>query len=359
MNRPRSTQSALRKRAAAPIRAAAVRERRVPLKRDATHRLGAIKHPQRGHLMTEQRNARSTNLDSLTHSAAFDVMNAEDARVPRAVAKAKREIVRAIEIVSAAWQRSGRLIYIGAGTSGRLGVLDASECPPTFRSDPRMVRGIIAGGKKALWRSVEGAEDEAGAAVAAIRDIGLTRRDVLMGIATGGTTPYVHAALAEARRRGAKTIFFACVPKRQVRATCDVDIRVLVGPEVLTGSTRLKAGTATKLVLNMITTLSMVRLGKTYGNLMVDLNSYACRKLVDRATRVVSEVTGQSYAASGSLLRAAQGSAKTAIVMGLCNVGRDAAAQLLKQHGGRVREVLRAGLSGSRRLRLARARSRA
>lgn len=318
-----------------------------------------MKQTRRGHLLTEQRNARSTNLDALTLADAFDVMNAEDVQVPRAVAKAKREIVRAIEMVSAAWQRGGRLIYIGAGTSGRLGVLDASECPPTFRSDPRMVRGIIAGGKKALWRSVEGAEDEASAAVAAIRDMKLTRHDVLMGIATGGTTPYVHAALAEARRRGTKTIFFACVPRQQVHATCDVDIRVLVGPEVLTGSTRLKAGTATKLVLNTITTLSMVRLGKTFGNLMVDLNSYACRKLVDRATRVVSEVTGQSYSASSRLLRAARGSAKTAIVMGLCGLPRDAAEQLLRRHGGRVRGVMQSAGTGSRRARTARARSRA
>ncbi|QDV90668.1 N-acetylmuramic acid 6-phosphate etherase [Phycisphaerae bacterium RAS2] len=353
MTRRKPTQGASRKRAAT------VKERRAPLNRSATHRLGAVKHPQRGHLMTEQRNARSMKLDALTISAAFDVMNAEDARVPGAVAKAKREIVRAIEIVSSAWQRGGRLIYIGAGTSGRLGVLDASECPPTFRSDPKMVRGIIAGGKKALWRSVEGAEDEASAAVAAIRDIGLTRRDVLMGIATGGTTPYVHAALAEARRRGAKTIFFACVPMRQVRAACDVDIRVLVGPEVLTGSTRLKAGTATKLVLNTITTLSMVRLGKTYGNLMVDLNSYACRKLVDRATRVVSEVIRGSYDVSGQLLHAARGSAKTAIVMGLHGLDRDAAEKLLKEHGGRVREVMHSTGGPRRRARPARARSRA
>ncbi|QOJ02135.1 MAG: N-acetylmuramic acid 6-phosphate etherase [Planctomycetia bacterium] len=335
------------------------RTRRAKPIRRGTRGLGAAKHQRRGHLLTEQRNRRSMNLDALTLSDAFEVMNAEDAQVPRAVAKAKREIVRAIEMVSAAWQHGGRLIYIGAGTSGRLGVLDASECPPTFRSDPRMVRGIIAGGKKALWRSVEGAEDEASAAVAAIRDMKLTRHDVLMGIATGGTTPYVHAALAEARRRGAKTIFFACVPRQQVRATCDVDIRVLVGPEVLTGSTRLKAGTATKLVLNMITTLSMVRLGKTFGNLMVDLNSYACRKLVDRATRVVSEVTGHSYSSSGRLLRAARGSAKTAIVMGLCGLPRDAAEQLLRRHGGRVRGVIQSAGTGSRRARTARARSRA
>src|SRR5262245_2911460 len=268
------------------------------------------------------------------------MMNAEDASVPAAVAKAKTEIIRAIETISTAWKNGGRLIYIGAGTSGRLGVLDASECPPTFRSDPKMVRGIIAGGKKALWRSIEGAEDDERAAVKAVRDMKIGPRDVLMGIATGGTTPYVHAALAEARRRKAKTVLFACVPKSQVRAKCDIDIRVLVGPEVLTGSTRLKAGTATKLVLNMITTLSMVRLGKTYGNLMVDLNSYACRKLVDRATRVISEITGREYEDSGELLHAARGSVKTAIVMDSLKLTRAEAVQKLAKCKGRVREAL-------------------
>ncbi|HWL92543.1 MAG TPA: N-acetylmuramic acid 6-phosphate etherase [Phycisphaerae bacterium] len=294
----------------------------------------------RGHLLTEKRNQRSLELDSLSIADAFDVMSAEDQSVPRAVAKAKSDIVRAITMVSSAWQRGGRLIYIGAGTSGRLGVLDASECPPTFRSDPKMVRGIIAGGKKALWRSVEGAEDDPKAAEKEIRKMKVAKSDVLMGIATGGTTPYVHAGLAEARRRGAKTIFFACVPKSQVEAAADVDIRVLTGPEILSGSTRLKAGTATKLVLNMITTLSMVQLGKVYGNLMVDLNSYACRKLVDRATRVVMAVTGVNRDEAGRLLHDARGKAKTAIVMQLRGLNRRDAESLLKKHDGRARGAI-------------------
>lgn len=294
----------------------------------------------RGHLLTEQRNDHSTSLDTLPVSAAFDVMNAEDRSVPIAVAKAKPAIVKAIGVVSDAWQQGGRLIYVGAGTSGRLGVLDASECPPTFRSDPKMVRGIIAGGKKALWRSVEGAEDEPAAAREALRELKLKSKDVVMGIASGGTTPYVHAALAEARRRKAKSIFFACVPKSQAAADCDVDIRVLTGPEILTGSTRLKAGTATKLVLNMITTLSMVRIGKTYGNLMVDLNTYACRKLVDRATRVVRSVTGLDRSGAAALLKSAKGRAKTAIVMHECGLSRIDAERLLKKHGGRVAAAL-------------------
>jgi len=294
----------------------------------------------RGHLLTETINRKSANLDALSVSAAFDVMSAEDRTVPLAVAKAKPAIVQAIKLVADAWRKGGRLIYVGAGTSGRLGVLDASECPPTFRSDPKMVQGIIAGGRKALWRSIEGAEDEGSAVVAILREMKLNKHDVVMGIASGGTTPYVHAALAEARKRKAGTIFFACVPKRQVPVDCDVDIRVLTGPEVLTGSTRLKAGTATKLTLNMITTLAMVQIGKTHGNLMVDLNSYACRKLVDRATRVVQQLTGCDRKAAGELLRAARGKAKTAIVMGRLGVSRAEAEKRLAAVDGRLREAL-------------------
>jgi N-acetylmuramic acid 6-phosphate etherase len=294
----------------------------------------------RGNLLTEQRHADSVAFDSLSIAEGFDLMNAEDATVPIAVMKAKPAIVKAVKAVSATWSQGGRLVYVGAGTSGRLGVLDAAECPPTFRSDPSMVRGIIAGNRKALWRSVEGAEDEPEVAKAAIGDLKINRRDVVMGIATGGTTPFVHAALAAARHRRATTIFFACVPKSQVAADCDIDIRVLTGPEVLTGSTRLKAGTATKLVLNMITTLGMVRIGKVYGNLMVDLNTYACHKLVDRATRVVARVTGLSRDEATTLLHAARGRAKTAIVMHLLGLNRREAEQRLERHGGRVRDAL-------------------
>jgi len=304
-----------------------------------------IRNPEssRGHLLTERHNPKSRALDAMSIPDAFDLMNAEDAGVPAAVARAKRDIVRAIQLVAGAWRKGGRLIYVGAGTSGRLGVLDAAECPPTFRSDPRMVRGVIAGGRKALWRSVEGAEDDPTAARKAIAAMNVGKADVVMGVATGGTTPYVHAALAEAHRRRAATVFLACVPKSQVRAAGDVDIRVLLGPEVLSGSTRLKAGTATKLVLNMITTLGMVQLGKTYGNLMVDLNTFACRKLADRAARVVAAATGLSYEAAGRLLRAAHGHAKTAIVMHGRGLSRSAAAELLARCNGRVRAALSEG----------------
>jgi N-acetylmuramic acid 6-phosphate etherase len=294
----------------------------------------------RGHLLTEQRLADSSRLDVLSINEAFGVMNRADRSVPRAVALARRAIVRAVQRVTAAWRCGGRLIYVGAGTSGRLGVLDASECPPTFGSDRAMVQGVIAGGRKALWRSVEGAEDDGRAGARAIRSLRVVSRDVVMGIATGGTTPFVHAALAAARSRGATTIFFACVPRSQVRVPCDVDIRVLVGPEVLTGSTRLKAGTATKLVLNTITTLGMVQLAKTYGNLMVDLNSDACRKLTDRATRVIQSATGVSRFRAASLLRAARGQAKTAIVMQALGATYSEARRRLERCDGRVRRAI-------------------
>lgn len=298
-------------------------------------------HPKtRGHLPTEQRNPRSMRIDRLPLDAAVRLVNDEDARIAAAVRRAAPAITRAIKLVENAWRGGGSLIYVGAGTSGRLGVLDAAECPPTFRSDPRMVRGLIAGGRRALQRAVEGAEDDEQAARADIRKLKVGPRDVVFGIATGGTTPYVHAALAEARRRRAKTIFLACVPRQHARAAVDVDIRVLTGPEILTGSTRMKAGLATKMVLNTISTLAMVRIGKVYENLMVDLNAYACRKLTDRATRMLATLTGRSYAESHELLRAARGKVKTGLVMHRRVVSHDAAEKLLEHHRGNVREAL-------------------
>ena len=294
----------------------------------------------RGHFLTEQRNPRSMDIDRMSIAQGFDVMNAEDASIAGAVAAARDDVVRAIELVVAAFQAGGRLIYVGAGTSGRLGVLDASECPPTFLSDPEMVQGIIAGGPGAMFRAVEGAEDsrEAGAEVMDERGVG--PKDVVFGIATGGSTPYVHGALRRARERGARTVFFACVPKEQCDDQADVSIRVLVGPEVLTGSTRLKAGTATKMVLNMVTTLSMIRIGKVYQNLMVDVNSRSNRKLVDRGARMIATVTGVDRQEAFRLLEAADGRVKTAIVMHLRGVDRATAEDLLARHAGRVRDVL-------------------
>lgn len=294
----------------------------------------------RGHLMTELRNPRSTRLDRMSISEAVDLMNAEDATVAQAVAAARDEICEAIELVVAAFEAGGRLIYVGAGTSGRLGVLDASECPPTFLSDPRMVQGAIAGGWDALRMAVEGAEDfpEHGAAKMDEMDVG--PNDVVMGISTGGTTPYVHGALARAKERGAKTVFFGCVDANHVEDSADVSIRVLVGPEIVTGSTRMKAGTATKMVLNTITTVSMVRIGKVYENLMVDVNTRANKKLVDRGTRMIQTVTGMERAASAKLLEASGGHVKTALVMHANGVERAEAERLLKQCRGRLADIL-------------------
>ena len=281
------------------------------------------------------------NIDRLSTEQAFDVMNAEDAAIAGAVAAAKNEICQAIELVVGAFQGGGRLIYLGAGTSGRLGVLDASECPPTFLSDPRMVQAVIAGGWDALRRSIEGAEDhpEDGAAEMDAMQVG--PGDVVFGITTGGTTPYVHGALRRAKERGARTVFFGCVDAGHVADEADVSIRVLVGPEVITGSTRLKAGTATKMVLNMITTLSMVRIGKVYENLMVDVNTRANRKLVDRGTRMIQTVTGLERVEAAKLLDASGGHVKTALVMHARGVGRDEAEALLAAHRGHVAPILK------------------
>jgi N-acetylmuramic acid 6-phosphate etherase len=296
----------------------------------------------RGHLLTEQRNERSLCIDRLSIAEAVDVMNGEDATIPGAVARAKPEIVKAIQFVVAAFKAGGRLIYVGAGTSGRLAVVDASECPPTFLSPPEMVQGIIAGGQMAMFRSVEHAEDSASDGAAMMDEKQVGPKDVVCGIASGGTTPYVHGAIARAKALGAKTVFFACVPKEQASDEADVSIRVLVGPEVITGSTRLKSGTATKMVLNMITTLSMVQMGKVYENLMVDLNARACVKLVDRSARIISRISGAPRDVALSLLDQADGRVKTAIVMYKRNVGRQEAEALIAKHNGRVRDVLEA-----------------
>lgn len=293
----------------------------------------------RGHLLTEMRNPRSANLGSMSTAQAVELMLAEDASVPAAVAAAKREIEQAIELVVAAFEAGGRLIYVGAGTSGRLGVLDASECPPTFLSDPRMVQGVIAGGWEALRRPVEGAEDSPADGAARMDELLIDGRDVVFGIASGGTTPFVHGAIGRARARGGKTVFFACVPREQVPDGAEVSIRVLVGPEVLTGSTRLKAGTATKLVLNMVTTVAMVRLGKVVDNLMVDVNTRSNRKLVDRGIRILGALTGLERAPALALLDASDGHVKTALVIHRYGVDAARARELLAKVGGRIGDL--------------------
>ncbi len=294
----------------------------------------------RGHLLTEQANPRSAHLDALSLSDAFDVMNAEHAGLAQAVQQARPRIIAAIELITAAFRQGGRLIYVGAGTSGRLGVLDAAECPPTFLTDPEMVQGVIAGGDAALKSSIERAEDDPAAGAAAMDERGVGERDVVFGIATGGTTPFVHGALRRASQRGARTVFFACVPAEQAADSADVSIRVLTGPEVLTGSTRLKAGIATKMVLNIVSTLSMVRLGKVFGNLMVDVDAGRCAKLTDRAIRIVMAAAGSPREAARNQLAAADGHVKTAIVMARRGLDREAARRLLAERAGSVRAAL-------------------
>lgn len=271
---------------------------------------------------------------------AFDLINSEDAKIAQAVADARGDICRAVELVVEAFRSDGRLIYVGAGTSGRLGVLDATECPPTFLTDPGMVLGVIAGGTDALTRSVERAEDRPEDGAAAMDEHEVTGQDVIFGIATGGTTPFVHGAIAEAKRRGAKTVFFACVPQSQCPDAADVSIRVITGPEVLTGSTRMKAGTATKMVLNLVTTIAMVQLGKVYENLMVDVSTGANAKLLDRGTRMVQTVTGLSREDAAALLREADGRVKTAGVMHARGVDRAGAERLLEAVDGRLDQVI-------------------
>lgn len=289
---------------------------------------------------TERRNPRTASIDLASPLEIVDVINAEDSMVPEAVATQRSEIAAAIDIAEQTFRAGGRLFYVGAGTSGRLGVLDASECPPTFGTPPDMVQGIIAGGLPALTRAQEGAEDvvENGAREMDLHEVG--PKDFVVGIAASGTTPYVHAAIVRAAALGARTGIVACsiVPANML-AIVDVAIVPITGPEVVTGSTRLKAGTATKLVLNMITTGAMIRLGKTYGNLMVDLRA-TNNKLKDRSERILVEVCGVTREDARALLDAADKSVKTAIVMNKLGVDRDGALQALERAGGVIRRAI-------------------
>lgn len=289
---------------------------------------------------TERRNPASSEIDLLDVPALVDLFLREDATVPAAVARQRGEIEAAVAEVERAFRAGGRLIYVGAGTSGRLGVLDAAECPPTFGTDPALVRGLIAGGSAALTNAIEGAEDRPDDGAAAIRDVAVTLHDAVVGIAASGGTPFVHGALAEAAAIGATVMLFTCAdPPRDLAKLCRVVIQVDVGPEIVTGSTRLKAGTATKLVLNMLTTGALVRLGKTYGNLMVDLQARN-RKLHDRGERIVREVLGVSSDTARQALAAAGGSVRTAIAMVHLDVDRATAEQRLAAVDNRLRRLL-------------------
>lgn len=293
----------------------------------------------RGFLLTEQANPRSAHLDCLSPLAMVELFHQEDLKAVQAVAEQKAQIAQAIVMVSSALGAGGRLFYVGAGTSGRLGVLDAAECPPTFCTEPELVQGIIAGGIDALVRSAESAEDSFTAGAQVIQARGVTAKDVVLGITAGGTTPFVHGALQTAQQLGAKTIFFACVPAVQVPAAYDLEIRPLVGAEVLTGSTRLKAGTATKLVLNMISTGAMVQLGKVYGNRMVDV-AITNHKLYDRALRILTDLTGCDRATAEQVLARAGKKTKVALLMLKMGCDRQRAENLLQQNQGNLRRAL-------------------
>ena len=288
---------------------------------------------------TETRNSASATIDSFSPLEIVRLMNAEDQHVINAVAREELAIARAIDVIAERFSRGGRLIYVGAGTSGRLGVLDASECPPTFSTPPEMVVGLIAGGRDALTRAIEGAEDDARAAGTELRHLQLSDRDVVMGIATSGRTPYALGALDYAKTVGAFTIGFACNLNSAIAQTAELMIAPIVGPEVITGSTRLKAGTATKLVLNMLTTGAMVRIGKTYGNLMVDLRP-TNEKLRDRSQRIVAEISGLQQPQAAELLNQCNGEVKTAIVAAIKGVAPDEGRRLLSQHQGHLRATL-------------------
>ncbi|MFW6162187.1 MAG: N-acetylmuramic acid 6-phosphate etherase [Planctomycetota bacterium] len=289
--------------------------------------------------LTEQQNPASARLDAMSALEIVDLMNAQDRLVPEAVHAAREAIAQAVELIAAAFRAGGRLFYIGAGTSGRLGVLDASECPPTFGSAPEQVQGIIAGGREALVRAIEGAEDHPEGGAAALDERGFTAEDVLVGIAACGVTPFVRGGLEGARRRGASTVFVTCNPGQEGLPEADVVIGAAVGPEILTGSTRLKAGTATKLILNTLTTATMVRLGKCYGNLMVDLTC-TNRKLRLRSIRILRQLCGMGEEEARRTLDAAGGQLKVAILMARRDLCRDAALALLDRHGGVLRLAL-------------------
>lgn len=293
----------------------------------------------RGHLLTEQINPNSQNLDRLTSLELVDLFNQEDRQNLAAIAAARNELAQAIDLSAASLSRGGRLFYVGAGTSGRLGVLDAAECPPTFCTPPELVQGILAGGAPALLKSSEALEDrlEDGAKEIAQKEV--TEVDVVVGITAGGTTPFVHGAIAEAKKRGATTIFLACVPASQVKIDVDVDLRLLVGPEILAGSTRLKAGTVTKMALNILSTSVMVKLGKTYGNRMIDV-SVTNQKLRDRALRILQDLADLDREEAGKLLDRSGQKVKLALLMHWGGVSPEAGNQWLEEARGNLRTAL-------------------
>ncbi|MFZ7186843.1 N-acetylmuramic acid 6-phosphate etherase [Avibacterium avium] len=295
---------------------------------------------QLSQLSTEQRNPNSMNLDELSALEIVQLMNAEDKNVPLAIEKCLPQIAAAVEKIVQAFQQEGRLVYIGAGTSGRLGVLDASECPPTFGVSPEMVKGIIAGGERALRHPIEGAEDNPQSAVENLQEIDFNTKDILVGIAASGRTPYVLGGLDYAKSLGATTVAIASNANSPMTQVADIAITPVVGAEVLTGSSRLKSGTAQKLVLNMLTTASFVLMGKCYQNLMVDVQA-SNQKLVARAVRIVMQATDCTAEQAEQTLSAAHNNAKVAILMLLADLDYPSAVQLLHKNQGRLQGALK------------------
>lgn len=293
----------------------------------------------RGNLLTEQQNTSSTHIDDKSITEILEIINREDQTIAANTAVTIPEIANAVELTTTAIMSGNRIIYIGAGTSGRLGVLDASEIPPTFSASPNWFNSIIAGGDDALRRSIEGAEDKPEEAVKDLNAFGLTKGDVLIGISTSGAAAYVRQALSYASEIGCGTVYLICTPKPYFETNADVVIKVETGPEVITGSTRMKAGTATKLVLNMISTTTMIRLGKVYGNLMVDLMAVN-DKLVDRGTRIICQLTGLDHEAAQKALYSADKSVKIAVVMIVKNCSMNDAEKYLVDVKGFLREVI-------------------
>ena len=293
----------------------------------------------RGHLLTEQINPESQNLDTMTALEIVELFNREDAKTIKAIADAKEPLAKAIDAGSNALSQGGRLFYIGAGTSGRLGVLDAAECPPTFCTPPEMVQGILAGGAAALIKSSESLEDRPEDGASAIVERQVNDTDIVVGITAGGTTPYVHGALKAAKEQGATTVAIACVPADQVPIDADIDIRLLSGPEVLAGSTRLKAGTVTKMALNIISTGIMVKLGKVYGNRMIDV-SVTNSKLEDRAIRIICDLTECDRDRAAELLTQSKQKVKLALLMEWTGLDAEAGERLLTQNNGNLRQAI-------------------
>ncbi|MYH39901.1 MAG: N-acetylmuramic acid 6-phosphate etherase [Candidatus Dadabacteria bacterium] len=304
--------------------------------------LSVKKTRRTAHLLTEKVNPRTINIDELSCSEIIDLISGEDREAFEAVSRERDAVSRAAEMVFRSLESGGRVFLVGAGTSGRLGVMEAAECPPTFGTDPQTVQAVMAGGRDAVWESVEGAEDSPTASVKALSGKKLSGEDVVLGIAASSGTPFVVSALEYARAVGCATVLICCSEPENVSA--DLVIPLLVGPEVIVGSTRLKAATATKMVLNMITTTAMVLLGKTYGNLMVDLKP-ASSKLVDRAGRIIMDICGVGEEEAASLFREAGGNLKVAVVMKLGDLSREESVKLLKENGGLLKKTL-ANVSG-------------